>query len=216
MKTDDGTKMDALTRSPNVQIPWSFSSDGTRLAYSELDPRASGFDLWTVPVRLTSGKLTAGEPQVLVRTPYHETFPSFSPDGRWIAHAWGQYGIWEVYVRAYPPDGSTGIKVSRGGGRIARWLPGGQQLLYRTDDQRLMVVDYEVKNGTFVAGKPRLWTPVQLADTGVLSNFDVDSTGRVLGLLPAAKAGEQQTRNHVTVMLNFAGEVRRRLSSPEK
>ena len=46
----------------------------------------------------------------------------------------------------------------------------------RTDDHRLMVVDYHVKNATFIAGKPQEWTPVRLADTGVISNFDVLAT----------------------------------------
>ena len=97
--------------------------------------------------------------------------PSFSPDGRWLAYGWGPHGKWDVCVRPFPPDGSKETTVSQGGGRIARWLPNGRQLVYEDDDHRLMVVDYHVKNATFIAGKPQEWTPGRLADTGVISQL---------------------------------------------
>jgi hypothetical protein len=52
------------------------------------------------------------------------------------------------------------------------------------------------------------------ADTGVLPNFDVAPDGeRILAFIPAARFEKQQTMNHVTVMLNFSGDVRRRTTS---
>jgi hypothetical protein len=91
-------------------------------------------------------------------------------------------------------------------------MPNGRELVYRTDDQQLMIVAYSVKNGSFVAERPRSWTARTLADTGVLSNFDVDPTGgRVLALMPA-DSRHQQSPNHVTIRLHAANEVRRRLA----
>ncbi len=52
-----------LLRSPHVQVPWSFSPDGTRLAYHEMNA-ATGFDLWTVPVHTGAGRRTAGTPEL--------------------------------------------------------------------------------------------------------------------------------------------------------
>ena len=53
---------------------------------------------------------------------------------------------------------------------------------------------------------------MQLGDTGVLSNFDLDADGRrVVALVPAARPEEQQSLNHVTVALNFSDDVRRRV-----
>ena len=74
-----------------------------------------------------------------------------------------------------------------------------------------MVVEYQVKDGTFTAGTPKEWTPVRLADTGVIDNFDIHGD-RILGLVPAAREDEQRIKNRATVMLRFSDEVRRRLS----
>ena len=207
---DDVTKVQPLTRSPNVQIPWSFMEDGTRLAYLE-STAATGLDLWTIRVSHSDGKLTkVGEPEIFLQTPFVESAPSFSPDGRWLVYGWGPKGIWDVYVQPFPPDPSKVINVSQRGGRIARWLPGGREIVYRTDEHRLMVVDYQVNNGKFVVGTPKEWTNVRLGDTGVISNFDVYGD-RILGLMPEEKEAER-IRNQATVRLRFSEEVRRRLS----
>jgi hypothetical protein len=207
MNADDMTKLETLTQTPNVQIPWSFTADGTRLAYAEASP---SLDLWTIPVSHSAGKLTAGEPEPVLRTPYFESFPSFSPDGRWLVHGWGPYGKFDVYVRPFPPDGSKEIKVSQAGGRIGRWLPNGRELVYRTDDNRLMVVAYHVNNGEFIAGEAKEWTSVRLGDTGVIPNFDVQGD-RIIGLVPASRDEAERSRTRVTVMPRFSNEVRRRL-----
>jgi Tol biopolymer transport system component len=213
----DGTgRPQLLLKSNTIQVPWSFTPDGTRLAYHELTP-STGFDLWTVPVRASENGLSAGTPERYLQTPAYETYPSFSPDGRWLAYGSGGFARWEVYVRPFPDDGSKGVQVSHGGGRIPRWLPNGRELLYRTDDQRIMVSTYSVKDGVFVVGKPKAWSSTQLADTGVLSNFDLDAEGtRAVGLMPAARPEDQQSPNHVTVALNFPDEVRRRVGRKPK
>jgi hypothetical protein len=80
-----------------------------------------------------------------------------------------------------------------------------------------MVVNYEVQNGKFSAGKAREWTTVRLADTGVVSNFDLDPSGRrILALLPAERGEDQRIRNQATVMLHFSEDVRRRVSRSGK
>ena len=202
----------SLTTSSGVQVPWSFSPDGTRLAFHELSP-STGFDLWTVAIRRTERGLVAGQPEPFLRTPAYETYPTFSPDGQWIAYGSGAYGRWDVYVRPFPDDGRGEVRISDSGGRIPFWIPKGRELLCRTDDQRLMVVAYSVKGGSFVTERPRQWTARTLGDTGVISNFDVDPTGgHVLALMPAGGARRQQSSNHVTIRLNAADEVRRRLA----
>ena len=74
-----------------------------------------------------------------------------------------------------------------------------------------MVVAYQVKNATFIPGKPQEWTPVRLGDTGVISNFDV-SGDRILGLVPASRDEAERIRTQVTVIPRFVDAVRRRLS----
>jgi Tol biopolymer transport system component len=206
-----GAPQRLLPGSTHVQVPWSFSPDGSRLAFHESRP-ATGFDLWTVPVHVNGSRLTAGEPELFLGTAALETYPTFSPDGHWIAYGSGAYGKWEVYVRPFPNNGAPPVQVSRGGGRIPRWLPNRRELVYRTDDQRLMLAAYEARDGVFVAGEPHAWSSRQLADTGVLSNFDIArDPSRIIGLIPA-RNGDEQRPNHVTVELNFADDLRQRVA----
>lgn len=201
-----------LNVSRNVQVPWSFSPDGKRLAYHEMSP-GSGFDLWSAPVESIDGNLRMGTPEPLLRTQAFEVYPAFSPDGHWYAYASNESGAWEVYVRKYPDDG-TKVRVSDSGGSIPRWSSNGRELFYRTDDQRLRVVAYHVSHGSFVASSSRAWSTRSLADTGVLPNFELSpGDDRVAVLMPAAPSGDQQTQNHITMMLNFAVKVRDRLHS---
>ena len=211
LRADGAGHSEPLVKSNTIQVPWSFTSDGTRLAYHQLTP-STGFDLWTVAVRAAENGLVADTPELFLQTPAYETYPSFSPDGRWLAYGSEEYGKWEVYVRPFPNNGSKEVQVSHGGGRIPRWLPNGRELVFRTDDQRIMVSTYAVKDGSFVVDRPRAWTSAKLGDTGVLSNFDLDADGkRVVGLVPVARPEEEQSLNHVTVALNFSDEVRRRV-----
>lgn len=77
-----------------------------------------------------------------------------------------------------------------------------------------MVVSYTAKGDAFVASAPRPWSEHSLADSGVLPNFDIAPDGeRILALMPGARSEEQQTVNHVTVMLNLSDEIRRRTLS---
>jgi serine/threonine-protein kinase len=159
-------------------------------------------------VQIAHDALTTGTPEPFLRSPSFEVYPSFSPDGRWLVYSSNESGRTEIYVRAFPDNG-TKVRVSADGGRVARWVPHGRELLYRTDDQRLMVVEYSIRDGLFKAGTPELWTSTRLADTGVLANFDVAPDGtRVVALLPVRE--RQQTENHATFLLNFFDEIRRR------
>jgi Tol biopolymer transport system component len=210
-KTDPVESFASLTQTPAIQIPWSFTSKGTRLAYHEMNAE-TGFDLWTIPLRATANGLAAGKPEPFLRTPAFETYPSFSPDDRWVVYASGDYGRWDVYVRPFPDTGAVPVRISDAGGRIAKWLPDGRTILYRTDDHRIMATTYSVKNGTFVADAPRQWTPARLADTDIFANFDLDPDDhRIVGLLPA-RPEDQQSPSHATLILNFFDTVRRRMS----
>lgn len=202
-----------LVQSGAIQVPWTFTPNGDRLAYHEMNP-ATGMDLWTVAIRSDNDGLHAMEPEPYIKTRSFEVYPSFSPDGRWLAYASNGSGTWEVYVRPFPGDGPQ-VLVSNGGGRVPRWSPNGRDLFYATDDQRIMLVRYRTKGGTFEASPPRLWSRVDLADTGVLPNYDVAPDGRIIALVPATP-GVKQTQNHVTVMLNFFDELRRRTSPPQR
>ena len=201
----------ALTSGQAAQTPWSISPDGGRLAYYERSPQ-TGFDLWTVPILQSTAGPRFGTPEPYLRTRAFEVYPSFSPDGRWMAYASNESGAWEIYVRRFPDDG-TKVRVSTAGGVVPCWSPNGHELFYRTDANRVMVVGYQAAGASFTTAAARLWSPVTLADTGVLPNFAVDASGeRILALL-AAPARDPQTANHASVILHFDEQVGRRAGS---
>jgi serine/threonine-protein kinase len=194
------------------QTPWSVASDGRRLAYYDRTPE-TGFDLWTVAVARHDAGLELELPEPFLQTRAFEVYPSFSPDGRWIAYASNESGAWEVYVRRFPDNG-TKVRVSSSGGSVPRWSPNGRELLYRTEARRIMVVTYTRSADTFVPSAPRPWSQHPLADTGVLPNFDIAPDGeRVLALMPVARPEEQQSVNHVTFMLNVFEGIRNRMNA---
>jgi eukaryotic-like serine/threonine-protein kinase len=189
-----------------ISVPWSFTPDGKRLAMNQLNP-ATHFDLWTVALEAVDGSLVAGAPEPFLRTKAVETYPTFSPDGRWIAYVSLQSGSYEIYVRSFPDSGKE-VRVSKGGGRIPRWSQRTAELIYETDDHRLMVVPWSVQAGVFQAGMARLWSEEKLGDSGVLPSFDLAVDGTVLALMPADVP--ERSPDRITVLVNFFEELGRR------
>jgi hypothetical protein len=91
--------------------------------------------------------------QPFLRTPFNETAPQFSPDGRWLAYISDESGRDEIYVQPYPGPGGK-WEISTEGGTEPVWNPNGQELFYRSGD-KMMAVDVTTQLG-FAAGKPRM------------------------------------------------------------
>lgn len=190
--------------------PWSFTPDGQHLAFHAMSP-ATALDLWTVSIEETNSGLAAGRATPLLQTAFFEVYPTYSADGRWLAYGSNESGKWEVYVRSVPDNGST-VQVSRAGGRVPHWSRSRRELLFGTDDQRVMVASYAIAGAKFVADRPRPWTERRLGDTGVLPNFDVTGDARyIVALIPAAPVGEKAVENHVTLVFHVGDELGRRL-----
>ena len=206
VRVDKPDQSAPLLTGESAHTPWSVSPDGSRLAYYERSAD-TGFDLWTVPIQWTNNRPAAGAPEPFLRTRAFEVYPSFSPDGQWIAYASNESGAWEIYVRRFPDVGAT-VRVSTSGGVVPAWSPTTRELIFRNSAHQLMAAAYKIVGGVFTAAPPRPWSQDALADTGVLPNFDVARDGRVVTLRSVALE-DQQTPNHVTVVMNFSGEFRR-------
>lgn len=205
-----GTSM-ALLKSENYTRPGSFSPDGRLLAYAEPLPGGGGA-IKTVPVEIASGQLRAGQPGVFLQsTATSNLYPRFSPDGRWIAYNDAESGTFEVHVRAFP-NREAKWQISNSGGTFPVWSQNGHELFYRGADNRIMVVNYRTRGAEFSADKPRLWSDRRLYNLGIAPTFDLAPDGKHFAALIAP--GDDQARpaqNHVTLILNFLDEVRRRV-----
>ena len=214
-RSDGAGKPRQLTQSKNTQYPWSFAPDGKRLAFEEVTTE-TGYDLWTVPLENDASGLRAGKPEPYLQTPFDERHDSFSPDGQWLAYASNESGAYQVYVRAFPDKGGK-WQISNSGGVNPVWSRNGHELFYRTEDAQIMVASYTVKGDSFVADKPRVWSEKRIANIGINANYDLAPDGkRIVALMPVDTAEGQRAQSHVTFLLNFFDEVRRRTATQTK
>jgi Tol biopolymer transport system component len=210
IRADGAGDTQHLLDSKNIVTPYSFFPDGRRLAYYENDP-ANGIDLWTLPLDVSDpDHPKAGKPEPFLRTPANERNPAVSPDGLWISYASDESGRFEVYVRPFPGPGGK-WQISSAGGRLPIWSRKGRELYFQNLDNRIMVADYEAKNGSFDAGKPRLWSDQQVHDISGILNYDLAPDGERFAIFPELKApAEDKGAVRVTFLLNFLDELRRR------
>jgi Tol biopolymer transport system component/tRNA A-37 threonylcarbamoyl transferase component Bud32 len=217
IRADGAGEPQPLLESKDTLIPSSFSPDGQRLAFADSRPDTS-FDLWTLPLDVSDPEHPkVGKPELFLQTPFDERGPAFSPDGRWIAYTSGQSGRFEVYVRPFPGGASSGSgkwQISTAGGAHPIWSRNGRELFYETLDNRIMVSTYTAKTDSFAADKPLPWSNTQIMElfgTGIW-NLDLSPDGKRFAVIARPEAtGEQRGSVHVTVLLNFFDELRRRV-----
>ena len=107
-------------------------------------------DIWVLRMGDPSaGSGQARKAQPFLRTPFNESAPRFSPDGRWLAYISDESGRYEIYVQPYPGPGGK-WQISTEGGTEPVWNPNGRELFYRSGD-KMMAVDITTQPG-FAAG----------------------------------------------------------------
>src|SRR5262249_47956833 len=105
-------------------------------------------DIWVLPVD------PRGPARPFQASPFVESRPSISPDGRWIAYLSRESGDEEVYVRPFP-DGQGRWQVSTEGGLEPPWSAAGRTLFFRASGGRLMRATVEA-GAVFRASAPEL------------------------------------------------------------
>ena len=188
-----------ISQSGIPEIPCSWSAGGNLLAYS-VTGRGTRGDIWVRPMDSTS------PPAAFLATPFQESDPALSPDGRWIAYTSNETGVAEVFVRPYPDTG-TSWSISTAGGGQPVWSRDGKELYYLSGS-RMMAVPIETRPA-FRSG-----TPVQLFEGGIevssSRSFDVAPDGRFVAVRPAGGSSSQM---ELRMLLNWQDEVKRKSGS---
>ena len=205
VRADGSGQAKPLPETSARKVPRSISPDGKRLAFD------TESEIWIAPIEgdAEHPRLGAGTKFFDAATPIPEV--QFSPDGRWIAYVSGEFGSSDVFVQPYPGTGGR-WQISNGGGRFPIWSENGHELFFLGPDHRIRAVEYTVDGHPFSPGKPRVWSETRVADLGVNSAYDLAPDGkRFAAILNADQAGESNRRANVTVLVNFADELRQRL-----
>jgi serine/threonine-protein kinase len=203
----DGAGQSQRLLESKLAIPSSFSPDGKRLAYTD-GSGPGGTSVWTMPLDVTDPEHPkAGKPEQFVNAAFDGMF---SPDGKWMVYGSSDSARPEVYVRPFPgPLGKW--QISAGGGRYGLWSRNGRELFYANTDDRIMVTEYTAKGDSFNYTKPRVWSDKQLYWVGARRYFDLAPDGKRFAVFPRPYLEDKQGSLHVTFLLNFFDEIRRRI-----
>jgi len=145
-RADAGAPERPLVFDPRQVHEIVFSSDGQWIVYR--DGGGGTSDL--VAVRRTGD--TTRVP--LVATPFSESGPAISPDGRWLAYSTLETGRAQVRVRPFP-NTKDGSWLMPNGGTGPAWSHSGRELFYIDGDLNLVSVPV-TPGPTFVFGEPRV------------------------------------------------------------
>jgi eukaryotic-like serine/threonine-protein kinase len=202
---DGSGGLERLGTSEYLQGPSSLSADGQLLAFVEINP-ITGYDIWVL-------RMSDRKAQPFLQTPFLESAPHFSPDGRWLAYVSDESGHREIYVQPYPGPGGK-WQISTDGGGEPVWNPNGRELFYRSGD-KMMAVDITTQPG-FAAGKPRMLFEGPYQPTpATFSNYDISSDGQRFLMLKPAEQG-QTAPTQINVVLNWFEELKRRVPTGTK
>ncbi len=193
---EGGAPESVFSSSRNDKIATAVSPDGQLVLYTEFSP---GGDIRVAP-------LDGGAARRLVAGPADDAEARFSPDGRWIAYQSSESGRPEVYAAALPESqGAARTQVSRGGGLMPRWGPGGRRIFY-WDRTRLARAPFDPATGAVGTPVTAFETgDAHIDDTGYRSSYDVAPDGRVLLILSPIELAPREIR----FVLGWNAELRR-------
>jgi len=185
------------------EVAWS--PDGRWIVVRTDNTTAGAGDLVAVAVAGDSAAVP------VVASEFSELHPAVAPDGRWLAYASNESGQNEVYVRPFPGAHAVRWQVSNGGGIGPVWGPGGRELFYLSNDNRLMAARVQPGATFAVAGVTPLFDASGFALDAFHQAFDVAPDGASFFFLsPRRRAGDARGERLVWVG-DWIAEVRERL-----
>jgi Tol biopolymer transport system component len=172
-----------------------WSRDGKILMYGFVVPNA-GYDSWMLP--MTGDR----KPSPLLTEKFNDYRVRLSPDGKWISYTSDETGRSEIYVQTFPPSGGK-WQVSVAGGNYSHWKADGKEIIFDSDNRKMMAVDVKLGK-TFEAGVPHALFDLSGAIPGGRFVVTADAQRFLLPLSPAL-----DERPAITAVLNWAAEIKK-------
>jgi eukaryotic-like serine/threonine-protein kinase len=205
-KRFDGTGEEAPLTRKSIPIAFlaSWSPDGKVLLFDRLSEKDGGCcEIWTLTI---DGSGKPQEPRQFLPTRGGPPYPSFSPDGRWVAYDSFESGMPQVYVVPFPGTGGK-WQISTDGGVEPRWSKTGHELFY-VRGSSLIAVPYTVERNSFQAGKRQTLFVDRLEMRAPFASYDVAPDGQhfVIFQFPGGRIAENSVP---AVVLNWLDQARR-------
>ncbi|MEO8593590.1 MAG: winged helix-turn-helix domain-containing protein [Candidatus Solibacter sp.] len=209
----DGADSDENLPEDYFQMANDWSPDGRFLAYTNtsfaaLDREMKG-DVWLIDLARNRRVIH------LIKTPFDELNPAFSPDGHWLAYTSDESGRSELYVQAFEAGDSPHLSgerhlVSRQGVAALRWRRDGKELYYLAWDGRVHAVKMNLSPKLKIGTPLPLFTISTDARTALhgLQGFDVSPDGQHF-LIPVVSSPE---KSEIIVIQNWEAGLQERFA----
>jgi serine/threonine-protein kinase len=204
----DGSVAPERLLATDRSLAGSWSPDGTDLAFVKFR-ETGGAEIWIWSREKGERRLRL-EPDARV----NERYPTFSPDGRWIAYTTDESGRDQVYVQRYPGSGER-HQVSLQSGTQPVWARNGHELFYTERDPantKMMAVDMTLRP-TFSAREPRLLFEGSYSFGTPHRNVDVTADGRRFLMMRDVLVPVDSPQTHIVLVQNWGNELRQRVTA---
>ncbi|UCE21756.1 MAG: serine/threonine-protein kinase [Candidatus Aminicenantes bacterium] len=195
-KADGSSAAEPMLPAAFDQYETAFSPDAKLLVYRETHP-STGMDIWILPLE------GEREPQPFLNTSSDERTPMVSHDGRWLVYTSTESGQNEIYVRTFPDAGGGRWQVSIDGGTEPLWSRDGQELFYRSRDNK--IVSVEVDTGpVFTSGARKVLFEDVYVRRYQHTNYDIHPDNQRFVMIKSS----EKISTEMIVVLNWFEELR--------
>jgi Tol biopolymer transport system component len=196
-----------LVESDLIKMPMSWASGTNVLFFYVAEPKTNN-DVWALPM---TGERKAYR---VLDTPFAESHPQISPDGKWVAYSSNESTRSEIYVQSIP-TGAGKWQISTNGGVFPRWRGDGKELFFMETNSfsKLIAVAIKTAGSTLESSTPEplfdtLYNNAAIAGhTGNWNTFAVSADGQKF-LIPRPEVNAPAAASPVSVVVNWTSAIK--------